>query len=47
MGRCRVPREDAWGCLPVKIAVRMISFDKKTPLDRTSFNGSINGTLLW
>jgi hypothetical protein len=26
---------------------RMILFDKKTPLDRTSFNGLINGTLFW
>jgi hypothetical protein len=47
MGRCRVPREEACGCLPLKTAVRMILFDKKTPLDRTSFNGSINGTLFW
>jgi hypothetical protein len=47
MGRCHVPREDAWGCLPVKTAVQMILFDKKTPLDRTSFNGSINETCFW
>jgi hypothetical protein len=33
------------GCLPVKTKVRMILFDKKTPLDRTEFIGSINGTL--
>jgi hypothetical protein len=45
MVRCRVPRQNACGSLPVKTAVRMILFDKKTPLDRTSFNGSINGTL--
>jgi hypothetical protein len=45
MGRCRVPRQDARGGLPVKIAVRMILFDKITPLDRTEFNGSINGAL--
>jgi hypothetical protein len=44
MGRCRVPREDDWGCLQVKTAVRMSLFDKKTPLDRTEFNASINGT---
>jgi hypothetical protein len=35
------------GCLPVKTAVRMILCDKKTPLDRTSFNGSINRTYFW
>jgi hypothetical protein len=40
---CRA--KNACGCLPLKTAVRMILFDKKTPLDRTSFNGSINGTL--
>jgi hypothetical protein len=47
MGRFRVPRQNAFDCLPVKTAVRMILFDKKTPLDRTSFNGSIDGTLFW
>jgi hypothetical protein len=44
MARCRVPRKEAFGCLPVKTAVQMILFDKKTPLNRTSFNVSINGT---
>jgi hypothetical protein len=47
MGHCRVPRQDACGCLTAKTAVSMILFDKKTPLDRTEFNGSINGTLFW
>jgi hypothetical protein len=45
MARCRVPRQNAYGCLPVKTAVQKISFDKKTPLDRTLFNGLINRTL--
>jgi hypothetical protein len=45
MGRCHVPRQNACGYLPIKTAVPMILFDKKTPLDRTSFNGSINVTL--
>jgi hypothetical protein len=47
MERCRVPREDACGCLLVKTAVRTILFDKKTPIERTEFNASINGTLFW
>jgi hypothetical protein len=47
MERCRVPRQNAYGRLPVKTAVRMILVDKKTPLDRNEFNGSINGTLFW
>jgi hypothetical protein len=42
MGRCHVPRQNACGFLPVNTVVRMILFNKKTPLDRTSFNGSIN-----
>jgi hypothetical protein len=37
-------RQNACGCLPVKTAVRMILLDKKTPLDRAEFNGSINET---
>jgi hypothetical protein len=45
MGRCHVPREYTYGCLPVKTAKRMILFAKKTPLDRTLLNGSINRTL--
>jgi hypothetical protein len=45
MRRCRVSRKDACGCLPVKTAVRLILLAKKTPLDRTEFNGWINGTL--
>jgi hypothetical protein len=42
---CRV--KTFCGCLPVKTEVRMILFNKKTPLDRTLFNGSINGTFVW
>jgi hypothetical protein len=44
MERCRVPRKDACGCLPVKTAVQMILLAGLLPLDRTSFNGSISGT---
>jgi len=47
MERCRVPRQNVLWLFASKYRRANDLVLQKTPLDRTSFNGSINGALLW